>query len=354
MIGATVATVALGVLAAVIAACLYNLSVVVQAKEVRTIPVEHSMQASLLGRLLRRPRWVAAISLSALAVLIQGGALMLAPLTVVGPADAVGLVVLLVVGAHYLQEPVGGREWSAVFGIGVGVVVLALAAPERSTDNASGTALLIPLVVLGLIALVPFVMARTQRGIPPVVMVVGAGLAFAWSAFGVKLISDHISTGGWAAAVLWAIPTFALGATGTVSEMSAFQRLPATRVAPVIFVIELVVPVGLAVFIGGEAWNGGADQIVLLSLALALVVGCASVLASSKKVAGMMSAEAEAEAAQAGGSRVPAPANARTSDAAEGADLGEVSGTSSVAIAERSAESSSERESATSARPKRW
>ena len=345
-------TVALGVLAAIVAACLYNLAVVVQAKEVRTVPLEHSMQVSLLGRLLRRPRWVAAVGIDVFAVALQGAALMLAPLTVVQPADAAGLVVLLIAGAQYLKEPVGRREWAAVAGIGVGVAVLALAAPERSTDHADGAALLIPLLALGVVALIPFLLARTRRGIPPVVMVLGAGLAFAWSAFGIKLISDHVATGAWAGAVAWAIPTFALGAVGTVSEMSAFQHWPATRVAPVVFVIELVVPVGLAVFIGGEAWNGGLGQVAALSAGLALVVGCAAALAASDQVAGMMSAEAGP--VQDGGTKAPdAPgsASARTCEAADGADAGAVSGASGAASADRSADDSSARDVATSAKP---
>ena len=351
MIGGLMLTVALGVLAAIVAACLYNLAVVVQAKEVRTVPLEHSMQVSLLGRLLRRPRWVAAIGIDVVAVALQGGALMLAPLTVVQPADAAGLVVLLVAGASYLKEPVGRREWSAVAGIGIGVVVLALAAPERSTDHADGAALTIPLVALGVVALVPFALARTKRGIPPAVMVLGAGLAFAWSAFGIKLISDHLSTGDWAGAIGWAIPTFALGAVGTVSEMSAFQRWPATRVAPVVFVIELVVPVALAVLIGGEAWEG-TGQIAALSAALALVVGCAAALASSKQVAGMISAEAgPGQAADADATGPGQPASASTSDAADGAAAGTVSGSSGAASAAASAEDSSARDVATSARP---
>ena len=88
----------LGILLAAAASSCFNLAIVVQAREARAVGREHSMQLSLLGQLARRRRWLAGLALSALAVPLQTLALTLAPLSVVQPADAVGLVVLLVAG----------------------------------------------------------------------------------------------------------------------------------------------------------------------------------------------------------------------------------------------------------------
>ena len=53
------ATLTLGVLAALTSAVLYSAGVTLQAIEAREAPCEESLRLSLLGRLLRRPRWLA-------------------------------------------------------------------------------------------------------------------------------------------------------------------------------------------------------------------------------------------------------------------------------------------------------
>ncbi len=69
-----------------------------------------------------------------------------------------------------------------------------------------------------------------------------------------------------------------------LSEMSALGRRPATRVAPVMFAVQVVVPVILAPLIFEESWSdtpgGGAGLVVAILLILAGVVA----LAGSKAV----------------------------------------------------------------------
>src|SRR5438105_1238462 len=97
---AYVAPMLAGLLLAALASLLFNAAIVLQATEARAVPADHGLRLSLLGRLLRRPRWVAGIVLSIAAVALQVLALTLAPLTVVQPADAAGLVLLLTVGSR--------------------------------------------------------------------------------------------------------------------------------------------------------------------------------------------------------------------------------------------------------------
>ena len=47
----------LGMLLALIASALFNVAVAVQALDARTLPREHGLKLSLLGRLIRRRRW---------------------------------------------------------------------------------------------------------------------------------------------------------------------------------------------------------------------------------------------------------------------------------------------------------
>ena len=87
----------IGVALACVASVLFNGAVVLQARESRTVPLEQGLRLSLLGSLLRRRRWLVGIALQVLGVGLQTGALLLAPLTAVQPAEAAGLVFLLFV-----------------------------------------------------------------------------------------------------------------------------------------------------------------------------------------------------------------------------------------------------------------
>jgi multidrug transporter EmrE-like cation transporter len=80
----------------------------------------------------------------------------LAPLTVVQPVLALGLVLLLFLGVRLLGEDVGPRELAGVAAIVVGVTVIAVAAPARESDPALGAPLVGALIGLGLLTAIPF------------------------------------------------------------------------------------------------------------------------------------------------------------------------------------------------------
>lgn len=74
--------------------CLFGIGAALQALEARAVPQEHALRASLLRRLLARPRWLAGSLIAGLSWPIHAAALTLAPLAVVQAADSVGLIVL--------------------------------------------------------------------------------------------------------------------------------------------------------------------------------------------------------------------------------------------------------------------
>ncbi len=333
--------VALGVLMACSASALFNLAIVVQAREARAVPTDHALHPSLLIKLLQRPLWLAGAGLQAAAICLQAGALFFAPLTAAQPAEAVGLLLLLFLGARMLHERVGRREWLAVAGIVIGVVVVTLLAPKHTTAEAPGVAMAVALGVLGLAGLSPLLMRAVGREAPPLLMIVGAGLCFSWSVFGIKLVTNDIIDANWLGAVAWGLAAISIGAAGTLIEMSALQVRPATRVAPIIFVLEFIVPVLLAVLVGGESWTGGLLTVTGLLAGVLLVAGSAGSLGGSSAVAGMIAA----------GHADAASDSASTNDAADGTPSSEVSGGKGEASAEASAADSSARDVATSASP---
>src|SRR5205823_14255071 len=117
-------------------------------------------------------------------------------------------------------------------------------------------------------------------------VVVGSGFAFALGAFCAKIVADAIDRKAWGAMVVALALAATAAAVGTLSEQSALQRRQATQVAPIIFAIELLVPVALAVLVVGEDWE--RSSVVGILAALALVVGGALALARTPTVARLL------------------------------------------------------------------
>ena len=109
--------VALGALAAAGAAACYETSYALQALEARRVPVSEHVQVSLLARLVRRPLWLGAIAIAVAGWPLQLLALALAPLTLVQPIIALGVVLLLVLASRILHERIGPRELLGCAGI---------------------------------------------------------------------------------------------------------------------------------------------------------------------------------------------------------------------------------------------
>jgi drug/metabolite transporter (DMT)-like permease len=281
--GSVVAGVALAALASV----LFNAAIVIQASEARKVGPELAMHLSLLGRLMRRRRWLVGAALALSAFPLQTAALLLAPLTAVQPADATGLLVLLVLGSRMLGERVGRREVLAVGAIVIGIVVLTLAAPKREVTHVAGAEVIVPMIVVALVSVAPFALRRIV-GPDSLLVVLGAGFAFALGAFCAKIVADAISRQAWLAVVLVLLVAAFAALVGTLSEQTALQRRQATQVAPLIFVVELLVPVLLAVLVVGEDWQ--RQSAVGIVVALALVVGGAFTLGRAPTVARMIEA----------------------------------------------------------------
>jgi hypothetical protein len=300
----------LGIAAAVGASTFYSLGIALQAMDAREAPQEEQLRLALVGRLIRRARWLAGTGLSILGFPLQVVALLLAPLVVVQPALAAGLLVLMFVGERMLGERAGRYEYLAVAAIVIGVVGAALCAPPRTTTHsAEELTITLVLVGLGVASLLPYMLRAVGHSFATVTMV-GAGLAFAWSGVATKLASDDLSGGHLPIAVAWALSTAAASGVGVLSEMSALQSRPAIQVAPVVFVTQTVVPVVLAPLLLGERFSATPLDGVPLVASLALLVAGAAALARSPLLLGLTGANLVNE--ESGSTRSPEAASQAT------------------------------------------
>ncbi|HWB69950.1 MAG TPA: hypothetical protein VG518_08220 [Solirubrobacterales bacterium] len=273
----------LGIFAAVGASALYNTSIALQALQAREVPGEHSLRPSLLGRLLRNRRWLGATALGLMGWPLEIAALFLAPLTVVQPCLASGLILLLWLGARKLGEQPGRRERLAVAAIVAGVAGVAWAAPERTTDHAGagGIAFAVALVTLPILA--PYLL-RARVPASSMLPVISAGCGYAWTAIASKLLTDGLATGALLVAAAWLATAILSEGLALLSEMSALQHRGATHVAPVMFAVQVLVPVLLAPLIFNESWGATPLGGVVLVSFMGLAVAGTTLLAGSRSV----------------------------------------------------------------------
>ena len=305
----------LGIAAAFGASTLYSLGIALQATAAREQPAERHLRPSLLIGLLQRARWLAGTALTMLGWPLQLLALVFAPLIVVQPALALGLLVLVAIAERVLAERPGRRERLAMAAILVAVAGIAAVGPGNGGGHPHGLQLTALLVGLGAVAAVPYLLSWFGKEAPTWTML-GAGLGYAWSGIATKLCEEGFRHGHPLIGLLWAVSTGGASAVGALSEMSALQARPAIQVAPVVFVTQTVVPIVAAPLFLGERFPHSPLRGAALAACI-LVIVAAAALARSPLLLKLMEREASSLSSETASSPRPAsqPAS-RSSEAA--------------------------------------
>ena len=262
----------LGVAAALVASALFNLGLALQALEARKAPKSLDLRAGLLWRLLRRPRWLLGQLLGTAGIAPQVYALSLAPFVVVQPLLAVGLLLLLAIGASVFDEKVGAFGIAGVLAIIGGVTLVAWGAPSHTEAHRGGLALIGVASLLTVLSLLPFALKRTRWDSATVIMV-ASGAGFAATNLATKLVSDDVGLQHWLPAVGWGAWGLALGIAATITGMTAFRRRRATVVVPFTTSVQTFLPLLLEPLFLKERWAsatyGGVP--ILAGVAVALI-----------------------------------------------------------------------------------
>ncbi len=260
-----------GVAAALVASILFNLGLALQALEARQAPKSLDLRVGLLWRLLRRPRWLLGQVLGTAGVAPQLYALSLAPFVVVQPLLAVGLLLLLAIGARVFNESVGALGIIGVLAIIGGVTLVAWGAPSHAEVHRGGFAVIGVAALLTAVSLLPFVLQRTRWDSATVIMI-ASGAGFAGTNIATKLLSDDVGLRHWGQALSWAALGLALGIAATITGMTAFRRRRATVVVPFTTSVQTFLPLLLEPLFLQERWSsaafGGAPIVVGVIVAL--------------------------------------------------------------------------------------
>ena len=262
------------------ASTLYSLGIAVQALDARDAGSDRALRISLLAHLVTHVRWLLGTAMTVLGWPLQILALSFVPLVVVQPTLASGLLVLLLLGERVLGERPGRRELLAVAAIVAGVVGIAALAPGHTTHHVHGVALITVLAALGVVGTAPFLLQLAGRPSANATMI-GAGLAFAWSGLVNQFVADAGENGHWGTALGWAAGAAIAAVVGLTCEMSALQRRPAILVAPVVFVVQTIVPIGLAPLVVHSSFVDSPLSGVPLIGCLAVLLAGATTIARS-------------------------------------------------------------------------
>ena len=276
-----------GAAAALLASVLFSVGLVLQSVEAGGLPTDHPVRPASFLALVRCRRWL----LGGAAMVVGFGfhvlALMLAPLTVVQPALAAGLIVLLFEGARRHGVSLSSREVVAALAIGAGVLGLTVTAAERSAADASAALLALVLVPLAVTALLPRMLELSRggarAGLPATF---GAGAAYALTGLTTKLASDRLAAGDELGAALWLAGTAIGAALAVVDQTVALQRRDATQVGVVIYLAPVLIPVIVAVMLLGET-PATAQAAVVHGLSVLTVCIGAAILAGSHHVSAL-------------------------------------------------------------------
>ncbi|MFI5398388.1 MAG: DMT family transporter [Candidatus Binatia bacterium] len=281
-----------GVLAAFAATILYNLSVVIQKMK--------AQQAStsgfrLIATLVTKPLWLFGVGLQTAGLAFHFFALTKAPVTVVQPVIAAGVVFVVIFAALLLGERPGRQELTGMVTAMGGVTVLLATVGEpvgmQRVRAAELSAAVVALAVLIAVLLAATAWRRLATASAAAACIgVAAGLAQGMSDAMNRLMGAWLSPGaGW-------VPTpgigraavaclLAFGIVGLVVTQNALRLYRANTVVPCMLTAQLLVPVSMAIALYGQALpSGTVSEVAWLAACILVVVGVV-VLSTSAQVA---------------------------------------------------------------------
>ena len=271
----------LGLIGALGCAVAYGIATVLQAVATRRVATSEGFDPRLLVRLARSAPYLASLALDGAGFAAAVLALRTLPLFLVQAAVAASVGVTAVVAARWLHVRLGRRETAALYGLGAGLVLLAVSAqPEEAAGlgRAGEWAVLAGLVPLAALVAVA---GRWPAERAAVGLAVGAGLGFSGTGIAARVIQVpdpwwHVA----ASPVLWALAGY--GVVALYCYAAALQRGRITVVAAVTFAVETVVPALIGLALLGDRARAGFGPVA--AAGFVVTVGAAVALARLAEV----------------------------------------------------------------------
>jgi len=254
---------------AIVSAGLYDLGYILEKQALTDLPAVRPNPVHLARTVVRSRRWLAGFVAMLAGLGLQVVALTLAPVSVVQPVLAAGLVGLVVAGGPVLGERLHWRQRAALILVIAAVVAIAISSQPgarlaRSVPAGRFAALAVPAALLAVVAAVTGLRA-SSRGpgqVPPAwtaaALAGAAGLLYGLGAVAEKAVATDVVGrgiyGGVVASLSSSYPWLFVLVTlaGMVVFQVALQAHPASMVATVSNVVSSVCALAGASMIFGE------------------------------------------------------------------------------------------------------
>ena len=229
-----------------IAALMFAVAAVAQQHAASSVPEGDS----LMGELIRKPRWWAGIAGDGGGYAMQAVALSLGSVLVVQPLLVSAVVFALPLSARFSGRRITGRMWLLALALTAGLAVfLVVGNPSEGNSDAPFTHWAVPLLVLlGVVGIATAAgLARIEAGLRALLLGAAGGLLFGLAAALTKDVTDRFDSGLLAVLTCW--QTWVLVASGLIGvylQQRAFQVGPLTASLPAVTIAEPLA----AVFLG--------------------------------------------------------------------------------------------------------
>jgi drug/metabolite transporter (DMT)-like permease len=246
-----------GIGLALFSATAYNAGLILEKRALAQIPsIDLRRIPRMVMNLLSSGAWLSGFALMLAGLASQVIVLSFAPVSIVQPVIASGVVIVLVLSRLVLRERLGAVELWCVAAMAVAVVILALSAAGGNASagqHANGIAMaavMVPASCIGLLVATSPLRSGGRKHRAPVTGVsygVGTGLLYGTSSLAIKGVSGvlarHHGAAAIAAGVLSSPYLYAMGACLVVAMLlfqAALQACRASIVVPVSSVVGSV------------------------------------------------------------------------------------------------------------------
>ncbi|HEX5331033.1 MAG TPA: hypothetical protein VFW79_00155, partial [Cellulomonas sp.] len=243
---------------------------VLQALAARRMPVHPRLDHVLVGRLLKSRTYVAGLVLVGAGSVLSLVALRTLPLFAVQAGRASSLAVAAVLATVMLGARLRWIDYSALVGIGAGLVLLAMSvAPSPAGPAGAGTEGVLAGAVVA--AVVAAAVALRMRSASRAGLVMGAiaGVAFAVVAAGARTLPSLAPAALVGDKVVWTMGV--AGVLGLAINALALQRAAAVATTALMVGIETTLGAGLGMVLAGDRPVAGAEVRTAIAFLLVLL-----------------------------------------------------------------------------------
>ena len=236
-----------------------------------------------LGRLLLKPQWISGLGLMGLGMVLQLGALTLAPLIVVQPIGAIALVITSLLNARVTKTKINRGTTIAILLCTMGIAAFVTTASQVASANVltETDVAAVLFILLGLLIVFAVLFFTAGRSAKPLTYIIGAGVLYGFVATLAKVAIQRFyqMQFDWLS-ILCFIALIAAVVLGGWFVQNAYASGPPDLVIAGLTVIDPLVAVTVAIAILGEA--EAATPLVALGFAISGAVAVAGVVLLSK------------------------------------------------------------------------